>query len=249
MRELFADLPEACDNTLVIAQRCAFMPSRARPDPAGLPDAGGDERGGRALRQAGASNGLAARLAALEHDAAATPYRERLDFELGHDRQDGLRRLFPDRRRLHPVGEAAGHSGRAGARFGRRLGRRLGIDHHRSRSVALRLAVRAVSQSRARVDAGLRHRFLPGPARRGDPLRPAEIRPRPGRADHHLRQAAGARGAARCRPRARHAVWPGRPPLQAGAEQPGPPGHARQGDRRRTGAAADARQRRDRGAV
>ncbi|MFM9597974.1 hypothetical protein ACKI1O_52870, partial [Streptomyces scabiei] len=26
MRTLFADIPEACDNTLVIAQRCAYMP-------------------------------------------------------------------------------------------------------------------------------------------------------------------------------------------------------------------------------
>jgi DNA polymerase-3 subunit alpha len=46
-----------------------------------------------------------------------------------------------------------------------------GADDHRSRSAALRPAVRALPQSRARVDAGLRHRLLPGPARRGDPLR------------------------------------------------------------------------------
>jgi DNA polymerase-3 subunit alpha len=31
MRELFADLPEACDNTLVIAQRCAYMPAPRKP--------------------------------------------------------------------------------------------------------------------------------------------------------------------------------------------------------------------------
>src|SRR4029077_19936002 len=31
MRELFADLPEACDNTLVIAQRCAYMPVPRKP--------------------------------------------------------------------------------------------------------------------------------------------------------------------------------------------------------------------------
>jgi len=31
MRKLFADLPEACDNTLVIAQRCAYMPVPRRP--------------------------------------------------------------------------------------------------------------------------------------------------------------------------------------------------------------------------
>lgn len=31
MRALFADLPEACDNTLVIAKRCSFMPEPRRP--------------------------------------------------------------------------------------------------------------------------------------------------------------------------------------------------------------------------
>src|SRR5476649_1466833 len=31
MREVFADLPEACDNTLVVAQRCAYMPMPRKP--------------------------------------------------------------------------------------------------------------------------------------------------------------------------------------------------------------------------
>ena len=31
MRALFADLPEAADNTLAIARRCAFMPTEAEP--------------------------------------------------------------------------------------------------------------------------------------------------------------------------------------------------------------------------
>ena len=31
MRSLFADIPEACDNTLVIAQRCAYMPAPRKP--------------------------------------------------------------------------------------------------------------------------------------------------------------------------------------------------------------------------
>jgi DNA polymerase-3 subunit alpha len=52
-----------------------------------------------------------------------------------------------------------------------RLGRRLGADDHRSRSDQARPAVRALPQSRARVDAGLRHRLLRNPARRSDPLR------------------------------------------------------------------------------
>ncbi|MBS0520581.1 MAG: DNA polymerase III subunit alpha [Proteobacteria bacterium] len=31
MRRLFADLPEACDNTLVVARRCAYMPTPRKP--------------------------------------------------------------------------------------------------------------------------------------------------------------------------------------------------------------------------
>ncbi|MFZ2005092.1 MAG: DNA polymerase III subunit alpha, partial [Stellaceae bacterium] len=81
MRTLFADLPEACNNTLAIAQRCAFMPRMqapilpAFPMPEGLDEAG-------ALREA-AQAGLAARLAALGYDdETGKPYHERLDFEL-----------------------------------------------------------------------------------------------------------------------------------------------------------------------
>src|SRR5438045_3064005 len=58
------------------------------------------------------------------------------------------------------MGEAAGYPGRAGARLGGGLRRRLGPHDHRSGPAAFRAAVRALSQSRARVDAGFRHRFL-----------------------------------------------------------------------------------------
>jgi DNA polymerase-3 subunit alpha len=83
MRAAFADLPEACDNTLVIARRCAFIPQPRQPIlPAFATAEGVDEE--TALRQA-ALAGLAARLAALraEDEAGAKPYRDRLEFELG----------------------------------------------------------------------------------------------------------------------------------------------------------------------
>ncbi len=133
--------------------------------------------------------------------------------------------------------KGAGHPGRARARLGRRLGGRLVARDHRPRPAALRPAVRALPQPRAGVDAGLRRRLLPGPARRGDPLRARKVRRGPGRGDHHLRQAAGARRAARRRPRARHALRPGRPGRQAGAVQPGPSADPRAG----AGARAAAR--------
>ena len=139
--------------------------------------------------------------------------------------------------------KSQGHSGRPRPRFRRRLAGRLFAHHHRPRSHPLRPAVRALPQSRARVDAGLRHRLLPGPPRRGDPLRAGALRPRSGGADHHLRHPAGARRAARRRPRAADALRPGRQAVQAGAAEPGQSGHARQGHRRRAEAAGRGRER------
>ncbi|MBO0735673.1 MAG: DNA polymerase III subunit alpha, partial [Alphaproteobacteria bacterium] len=82
MREAFADLPEACDNTLVIARRCAFVPRPRQPIlPAFASGEGLDEE--TALRSA-ARAGLEVRLAAqnLQAEGSAMRYRERLEFEL-----------------------------------------------------------------------------------------------------------------------------------------------------------------------
>lgn len=90
MRVLFADLPEAVDNTLVIAKRCAFMVAKVAPI---LPpyDCGEGQSETDVLR-AKVKEGLEARLVAqvlregmteAERDAAAKPYRERMGYELG----------------------------------------------------------------------------------------------------------------------------------------------------------------------
>jgi DNA polymerase-3 subunit alpha len=82
MRALFADLPEAVDNTLVVARRCAYMPQPrdgilpAFPTPDGMSE--------EATLRAEAEAGLQARL--KRHgigEAAAKPYRDRLEYELG----------------------------------------------------------------------------------------------------------------------------------------------------------------------
>ncbi|MDX6751042.1 DNA polymerase III subunit alpha [Geminicoccaceae bacterium 1502E] len=85
MRELFADLPEAVDNTVVVAQRCAYQaPSR---DPI-LPTFAADEE---AEMRRQAREGLEERLvqavfqpamSEAEREAGAVPYRERLAYEL-----------------------------------------------------------------------------------------------------------------------------------------------------------------------
>jgi DNA polymerase-3 subunit alpha len=82
MRELFADLPEACDNTLVIARRCAFLPQPRQPILPAFPTAEGESEES-ALRRAAVA-GLEVRLARRDlSDGQVRSYRERLEFELG----------------------------------------------------------------------------------------------------------------------------------------------------------------------
>src|SRR3984893_4968139 len=89
MRAVFADLPEACDNTLVIARRCAFMPVAQKPILPPFPTQSGlseaDEL--RAMAAEGLERRLVAQvvkaeMSAAERDAAAQPYRDRLTYEL-----------------------------------------------------------------------------------------------------------------------------------------------------------------------
>jgi DNA polymerase III subunit alpha len=93
MREVFADLPEACDNTLVIARRCAFLPQPRQPILPAFPIADGDSEAA-ALRRA-ALAGLDARLARLTlSEDEVRPYFERLEFELGTIIQMGFAGYF-----------------------------------------------------------------------------------------------------------------------------------------------------------
>src|ERR1700732_2979861 len=70
MRALFADLPEACDNTLVIARRCSFTPQPRKPILPAFPlPEGTDEES--ALREQ-ARAGLDARLEAAGGGGAKT---------------------------------------------------------------------------------------------------------------------------------------------------------------------------------
>ncbi|MEL6240138.1 MAG: DNA polymerase III subunit alpha [Pseudomonadota bacterium] len=77
MVTLFADLPEAIENTVEIAQRCAFMAYRRDPI---LPRFAEDEV--EELRRQ-AQDGLRARLAVIPHAVSVEEYNERLEFELG----------------------------------------------------------------------------------------------------------------------------------------------------------------------
>ncbi|MEM8842326.1 MAG: DNA polymerase III subunit alpha, partial [Pseudomonadota bacterium] len=76
MVELFSDLPEAIENTVEIARRCAVRPHTQAPILPKFADDEVDE-----LRRQ-AREGLAARLAVIPHAAGVADYEERLDFEL-----------------------------------------------------------------------------------------------------------------------------------------------------------------------
>ncbi|HEY7688028.1 MAG TPA: DNA polymerase III subunit alpha, partial [Dongiaceae bacterium] len=101
MRALFADLPEAVDNTLVIARRCAFMPGARKPILPAFPVADGGTEAEELRRRA--TDGLEHRLAfqvwtpemdEAARTQAAKPYRQRLEFELGMIEQTGFPGYF-----------------------------------------------------------------------------------------------------------------------------------------------------------
>ena len=77
MVELFADIPEAIENTVEIAQRCAFRAATRDPILPRFADDEIDE-----LRRE-ANKGLQERLAVIPLAASVEAYQERLDFELG----------------------------------------------------------------------------------------------------------------------------------------------------------------------
>ena len=85
MKQLFADLPEAIDNTLVVAQRCAVMAPWRKPI---LPSLAGDREGEAAMLRRDATAGLNARLDRIaELEGEGEPgwreaYHERLKFEV-----------------------------------------------------------------------------------------------------------------------------------------------------------------------
>ncbi len=93
MEDAFSDLPEAIRNTLVVAQRCAFMAPKRKPI---LPSLAGDREGEAAQLKADAHAGLEARLALYEELSAEErqAYVERLDFEVDVITQMGFPGYF-----------------------------------------------------------------------------------------------------------------------------------------------------------
>ena len=83
MRALFADLPEACDNTLAIARRCAVMAESKKPELPICPKVRPGMTEAETVAEM-AQQGLEIRMAAQgRSEEERAPYRERLAYELG----------------------------------------------------------------------------------------------------------------------------------------------------------------------
>ena len=188
MREVWRDFPEACDNTLLIAERCEVEFAEGRNLMPRFPVPEGETEETWFVKEV--ERGLRAPLPGRHHGRGPRPRRPR---DRVHP-ADGLPGLLPRDRRLHQLGQGARHPGRPGPWLGDRRDRRVRHGHHRARPAGARPAVRAVPQPRARLDARHRHRLRRAPPRRGDPLRHRQVRRRPGRPDRHLRHHQGQAG-------------------------------------------------------
>ena len=183
MATLFADLPESLENTVEIAQRCAFKVYKRDPI---LPKFADDEVV--ELRRQ-AQEGLKARLAVIPHAVSVEDYEARLEFELGIIEGMGFPGYFLivadfiKWAKDHHIPVGPGRGSGAGSLVAYAL-TVTDLDPLRYSS-----AFRAVPEPRAGVDARFRYRFLHGSPRRGDPLCAGQIRSRQGWPDHHLRRA------------------------------------------------------------
>ena len=220
MRGLFADYEEACDNTLLIAERAnveiefgnTMLPSFETPQ-------GHDENS--YLREL-TFEGAKARYG----DTPSAEVVERLDHELEVIKSMGFSAYFL------VVWDLYRHARTRGIRVGpgrgerRRVVRGLLPPHHRHRPDPLRPAVRADAQPGSQVDARHRHGLrLPLP-RGDDPLRVRALRMGPRRAGHHVLHDQGACRRARLGTRARLPLHRRRQDRQADAAARDGPRHA-----------------------
>ena len=192
MADLFADLPEAVDNTLVIARRCAFMAPSREPI---LPTFAADEEAEmRAQAEAGLERRLRGGLARGHGRRRARGRRRALPraarLRARRHRADGVLGLLPDRLRTSSTGRrtTASRSVRAAARAPARSspGRSRSPTSIRSATTCCSSASSTPSACRCRTSTSTSAR-----TRRDEVIDyvARELRRGPRRADHHLRHA------------------------------------------------------------
>ncbi len=172
MRHLFSELPEACDNTLLIAERADVQIELGKPSLPEFPVPDhfvGDRYEDRALlylqdltmrRGKGALRRGRARPCGRAHQLRARRHR-----------QHGLRRLLPGGVGPDSLRPGQQHPGRARSWFGRRLLRGLLPQDRGHRSDQVRLALRAFLEPGPSADARHRHGLRRALPRRRDALR------------------------------------------------------------------------------
>ena len=113
--QLWRELPEACDNTLLIAERCevSFAEGEGRYMPR-FPCPPGETEQSWFVKEV--ERGLHRRYPGGVTDDV----RSRAEYETEVILQQGLRRLLPGRRRLHQLGQGQRHPGRPGPRLRQR---------------------------------------------------------------------------------------------------------------------------------
>ena len=206
MAELFADMPEALDNSVEIARRCILALKLGESRAAGLSACRRDHSIEDFIREEARAAGCDAwnRRSTAVAAGARSPRIPRAPrvasssviCQMGFAGYFLIVADFIRWARDNGVPVGPGRGSGAGSLVAYSLGI-TDID-----PLQVRPAVRALPESRARLDARLRHRLLHGRPRPRHRIRVAEVRPRARLADHHLRhdggEGRGARRAAAC---------------------------------------------------
>ena len=122
------ELPEACDNTLLIAERCDVQFAEGADLMPQFPVPDGETEESWLVKEV--ERGLAGR---FPDGAVPDAHREQADVRGRRHLPDGLPRLLPGHRRPRAPRQGERHPGRARPRLGGRLARRLRAGHHRAR--------------------------------------------------------------------------------------------------------------------
>ncbi len=190
MRRTWADLPEACDNTLRIAEQCEVEFNTAANYMPRYPTPEGEDETSWFVKEV--ENGPAR---ALPRPASRTRCASRRCTRPRSSRQMGFPGYFL------VVADFINWAKDNGIRVGPGRGSGAGsmaayaMRHHRPRPAAARADLRAVPQPRPRLDARLRRRLRRASPRRGHPVRHRQVRRGPRRPDRHLRHHQGQAGA------------------------------------------------------
>ncbi len=227
MRHLFREVPEACDNTLLIAERADVQIELGKPS---LPEFPVPERFTGPTYEERAQ----AYLRHLAYEGAKERYGDpvppevvrRLEFELSVIGDMGFPAYFLVVWDLIRFARESGIRVGPGRRIGGRVLRRLLPAHRGPRPHPLRPPLRALPQPGPQADARHRHGLRRALPRRRHAVRGGEVRQRPGGADDHVLDHQGAGCGARRRPGAGQALHRRRPYRQGHAAPHHGPRHA-----------------------